>query len=241
MDSNEPLRSLSRRQEKKLLKAAADASRTDFASPDRQGCPDQRTLRLLARRDPSVEDSPELVDHIGTCSQCFVEYSRYRSRHKVSTGLVYAVPCLLLVAGIASWSLGSFSPRPLAPPVEQATQRPPEPALPPEISMVLNLRNSAVVRGDDSSSTQSPIPQLRRAKLALSMQLPVGSEEGPYEVNLTDSGGHAVRTAKGTAALQGFIQVLPIHVDLAELAPGTYILRVRRNEGAWRDFRVRVE
>ena len=239
MDSNEPLRNLSRRQEKTLLKAAADLVRLGFENPERTGCPDSRTLRLLANRDPSVESSPNVIDHIGTCSPCFVEYSRYRSRHKLHTRLCYAVPSVLLMAGIVAWSVGAFSPRPAPTPAQQAAARPPEPGPSLEMSMTLDLRTRAVQRGV-SNTTQTP-QLLNRARLHVSVQLPVGSEEGAYEVMLADGTGGIVREAKGMAAFQGFIQVLPIQLDLVELPAGAYTLRIRREQGTWRDFDVRLE
>jgi hypothetical protein len=60
MEENNPHRSLSRRQEKKLLKAADLAARTEFACPERIGCPDAQTLNRLARRDSGLDPTPDL-------------------------------------------------------------------------------------------------------------------------------------------------------------------------------------
>lgn len=241
MDSNEPLRSLSRRQERNLLKAAASVAGSEFESPSRESCPDHRTLRLLASRDPSVEESPELIDHIGTCSPCFLEYSRYRSRHKLCIRLYYAIPSIFLVAGLAAWSLGALSPRaPMR--IEQAAAPPNAPEPVPELSMTLDLRTRAVPRGEDRSSRAlPPLPQLKRARLVISIQLPVGSEDGHYEASLIDAAGNVRASAKGTATLQRFIEILPIQLDLTELSAGTYTLRLRRDQAPWRDFGVRLE
>src|SRR2546422_10907398 len=88
MDSD---KSLSRRQEKRLLQVAADVTRTEFDRPDRAGCPTAETLDLLARRRFPLMDSQQLVDHIGTCSPCFVAYSRYRAAHKRRVRIGYAL------------------------------------------------------------------------------------------------------------------------------------------------------
>src|SRR5579864_6719032 len=72
----------SRRQERNLLRAAADAARSEFDSPERIDCPAPHTVELLARRSSSITETPDLIDHIATCSPCFVEYSRYRSVYK---------------------------------------------------------------------------------------------------------------------------------------------------------------
>jgi hypothetical protein len=70
------------RQEKSLLRIASQIARSGFDNPQRIGCPASQTLKLLAQRSPSVAESPDLIDHIATCSPCFIEYSRYRTAHK---------------------------------------------------------------------------------------------------------------------------------------------------------------
>jgi hypothetical protein len=107
------------------------------------------------------------------------------------------------------------------------------------MSMTLDLRTRAVQRG--ANNPTQPPPLLNRARLHVSVQLPVGSEEGAYEVVLLDGAGIVLREAKGMAALQGFIQVLPIQLDLADLPAGAYTLRIRREQETWRDFDVRLE
>ena len=72
---NGPDKAFSRRQEKSLLRIAAQITRSAFDSPQRIGCPKSQTLKLLAQRSPSVGESPDLIDHIATCSPCFNEYS----------------------------------------------------------------------------------------------------------------------------------------------------------------------
>ena len=56
MEINDSDKSLTRRQEKNLLKAANAVARSEFANPQREGCPDSETLSLLARRRRSLAD-----------------------------------------------------------------------------------------------------------------------------------------------------------------------------------------
>jgi hypothetical protein len=46
-------------------------ARSGFDNPQRIGCPASQTLKLLARRSPSVAESPDLIDHIATGSPSF--------------------------------------------------------------------------------------------------------------------------------------------------------------------------
>lgn len=238
MDSNEPVRSFTRRQEKKLLEAAAALAREQFANPDRSGCPSERTLRLLASRDPSVESEPPLVDHIGTCSDCFSDYSRYRRDYKFRIRLYFAVPAAVFASVLVAWI---FVPRssPPTPPQVERVEVPPAPRA--EVAMTLDLRNRATVRGETPAKGTGSIPRLAREPLDLSIQLPVGSENGRYELNLIDGKREVLRRATGQAALKSFIQVLSIKLDCSDLPAGTYTLRLRRGQGSWREFGVELE
>jgi len=97
METNNPYKSLSRRQERNLLNAAAAAARSEFESPERTGCPGSAALSLLASRRCSLAESADLIDHIGTCSPCFAEYSRYRAAHKRRVGVFSALACAAAV------------------------------------------------------------------------------------------------------------------------------------------------
>ena len=116
MEMNDSKRSLSRRQEKNLLKAADAVARSEFANPQREGCPGSETLSLLARRRPSLAESADLIDHIGTCSPCFNEYSRCRAVYKRSIRITYALASaaavvLLAVAISQIMAILTWSPR----------------------------------------------------------------------------------------------------------------------------------
>lgn len=108
MEMNETDTVLSRRQEKNLLQVAKAVAQSEFANPQREGCPDSETLNLLARRRPSPAESADLIDHIGTCSPCFDDYSRCRAAYKRAVRFKYALASaaavvLLAVAVSRSW------------------------------------------------------------------------------------------------------------------------------------------
>jgi hypothetical protein len=237
-----PSRSLSRHQEKNLLKAAAAAARTEFDSPQRTGCPDSETLSLLGRRRSLPVDSADLIDHIGTCSPCFVEYSRYRAAHKRRVRISYA-----LAAAAAVVVLSLAIARSVHIPGGQLSPSPKEIARSPVqgdrvTALVLDLRMKGVSRSDTPDRPGNEIPpRLPRTRLSLSIQLPIGSEDGIYDVALTSPAGKSMLETRGEAKLQTFVEVLLVEVNLADLAPGPYQLRLRRTQTQWISFSILLE
>lgn len=238
MEGNSPYRSLSRRQEKNLLKAADAVARTEFGCPERTGCPDSETLGRLARRHSSVEPSPDLIDHIATCSPCFVEYSRYRAAHKLRVRVSYAMVSVaaVVVLLVIGWSVYKPNGQPAISQKEIA--RSPQPFT----ELIVDLRTWAVFRSDAPERQRDHAPlRLPRTRLSLSIYLPAGSEEGTYDVALVDSSERPVQTATGEAKLQKFVQVLPVKLNLSDLARGLYELRIRREQTPWNAYPVFLE
>ena len=242
MEMDKPYRSLSRCQEKNLLKAAAAAARTEFDSPQRTGCPDSETLTLLARRHSSLVALPDLIDHIGTCSPCFTEYSQYRAVHKRHVRIFYAlasaaavVVLSLVIARSIHIPLNHLSPsrKEIARLEVQGNQ---------VTALVLDLRMKGTSRGDrPNRQGDGAPPRLPRIKLSLSIQLPIGSEDGIYDVALINSAGQPVLEMRGEAKLQSFVEVLPVEVNLTDLAPGLYQLRLRRAQTQWSSYSILLE
>ena len=242
MGMDNPSRSLSRNQEKNLLQAAAAAARTEFDCPQRTGCPDSEVLKLLGRRRSLPVDSADLIDHIGTCSPCFIEYSRYRAAHKHRRRISYA-----LAAAAAVVVLSLAIPRLVPIPGGFLFKSPKEIARYPVqgdrvTALVLDLRMKGVSRSDtpDRPGNETP-PRLPRTKLSLSIQLPIGSEDGIYDIALISSAGKSMLETKAEATLQAFVEVLPVQVNLADFAPGLYQLRLRRAQMQWTSYSIVLE
>lgn len=234
MEMSDPHRSLSRHEEKRLLQVAAAAARTEFDSPERTGCPNSEALKSLARLQPSTPETPDLIDHIGTCSPCFIEYSRHRTIHKHRVRILYAVACAAVVlvcfAVVRSLHTPIGGPLPSGKDIARSKE------------LVLDLRLKGVSRSDTPDKQgDGPTPRLPRTSLSLSIQLPVGSEDGSYDVALVNSLGQSVVEARGDAKLQSFVEVLPVQVNLADLAPGLYQLRLRRAQTQWSSYSVFLE
>jgi hypothetical protein len=108
--------------------------------------------------------------------------------------------------------------------------------------VALDLRMTGTIRGDGASRQfQGPTPRLPRARLSITIQLPVGSEDGVYDIAIANSTGQMIVQSRGEARLQNFIEILPLRVNLTELSPGRYELRLRRTQTEWNSYSVVVE
>jgi hypothetical protein len=108
--------------------------------------------------------------------------------------------------------------------------------------LVLDLRMKGVSRSDtpDRQGNEIP-PRLPRTRLSLSIQLPIGSEDGIYDVALISPAGKSMLETRGEAKLHNFVEVLPLDVNLADLAQGMYQLRLRRLQTQWISFSILLE
>lgn len=109
---------------------------------------------------------------------------------------------------------------------------------------VLNLEGLSRTRGTGRPSK----PELQRLptkpRISLSIYLPRGSDEGPYQVRLLQNAEQIeqpIRTFDGTAIVRNGLTVLPIIADFSALRAGTYVLAFRRSDESWRFGRVVLE
>ena len=105
---------------------------------------------------------------------------------------------------------------------------------------LLDLRGRATVRGENPPETSQPPLNVPRNAKTLNLELPIGSNEGPYEVALLDPSGAELFRTSGTAKLEDHIVVLKADADLAAVSPGSYFLGLRQAGLEWMRFPVRV-
>jgi hypothetical protein len=106
--------------------------------------------------------------------------------------------------------------------------------------VVLDLRGRATVRGENPIETNQPLLILPRNAKTLNLELPIGSNEGAYDLALLDPSGAEVFRTSATAKLEDHIAVLRADVDLAGVSPGSYFLGVRQPGVDWTRFPIRV-
>ena len=174
METNNPYKGLSRRQERNLLNAAAAAARSEFESPERTGCPGSAALSLLASRRCSLAESADLIDHIGTCSPCFTEYSRYRAAHERRVGVLSALACaaaaVVLYFGV-SQALNGPGGKPSSMEVARSPETPEQPT-----ELVLDLR----LKGDSERHSRPTRRRDPSAERAIPFDLPADRQRGRH-------------------------------------------------------------
>jgi len=231
MDEKGADRQFTRREERRLLDLATDYVKLGFPNPERLGCPGSQALKSIAGRHLKFPEAEDIIDHIATCSPCFLEYNaiRRRLRRRLVSGTALCCVVGLLLAALI-WRLAMPTRTHNEPIAHQS---------PTAIKAVLDFRNRTVKRSDrEQDPAEAVAPHLKRVLLNLSINLPIGVEDGFYSVQFRNQFGESVVNAEGKAAWDGSAETLVTAVDLRNLAPGEYILAVRRGNSAWRLYPV---
>ena len=106
--------------------------------------------------------------------------------------------------------------------------------------VMLDLRGRAAVRGENPRGTSQPPLEVPRNAKTLNLELPIGSNEGAYDVALLNPSGAELFRTSATAKLEDHIVVLRADVDLARVSPGSYFLGVRQRGLEWTRFPIRL-
>jgi hypothetical protein len=208
-------------------------------NPDRIGCPPRDTLVRLARRQQPIGDPA--YEHLAKCSPCYREFRELQEAAPVSTTpsraasrtWIAAAAAALVVAAGATWWLTRGETNPAAPP---AMSSPAATSLRAE----LDLRKFAVLRNEQGPERQEPVV-VPTGVVELTLLLPVGSEPGPYDIQVLDADLKSLSTAHSVAEIQDFITTLKTTLDLRTVPPGAYRLAVRRQGDDWRMFPARIK
>ncbi|HZW05293.1 MAG TPA: hypothetical protein VFF58_00155 [Candidatus Nitrosotalea sp.] len=209
-------------------------------NPTRAGCPGREVLIAISRRERPIGDPA--YEHLLKCSPCYREFralqqsglpKRDDARPRAMWLAASAAALLLMIAG--AWFV--LSNQRSRPPQEQPGQTAPAAA---ELRAELDLRKYSVARTDQSARELPPV-SLPRGRLTATILLPVGSEPGPYEVQILDSNLRSVTSASGDSEIRDFVTTLRATIDLGSLPPGTYQLALRRHGEDWRLFPATVK
>jgi hypothetical protein len=219
-----------------LMREGAKYFREAFPNPDRIGCPGSATLEALGARSAGADTERAVTDHLTCCSPCFLEYEalvhRRRERHRVKVFAAAAAAVVMISAII--WLSGQW--RHTAPIRETpgvAKSRPaPAPSDPaPEVA-VLDFQNEHRYRGQNPPPQRSASRQkyqLPPRRLALTIYLPIGNEEGSYEIEILNSAGAAVLSRNVEGRLRNHVLTIQLDLDLRALPAGQYIFLMGRN------------
>jgi hypothetical protein len=213
------------KEEKRVLDLLTQGLSREFPNPQRVGCPDSAVLRGIHFRKLRLAEVEPWLEHLSSCSPCFQEFTELRkqSASQRRRTQVWLAAVAVLIVTVAAW-------------LWVRTQRP---VKQPETA-ILDLRERSVSRGQDPTQTdQSPL-EIRRSAKHLIMELPIGSQEGTYEIAFLDESGSAIQSASGTAQLQDHIVTLRAEVDVSAVRPGPYLLALRQPDLRWTRYPVRV-
>jgi len=103
--------------------------------------------------------------------------------------------------------------------------------------VLLDLRNRGTTRGASTKTGEDLA--LPRGRLKLSIYLPIGSEEGLYEVRI--SGRGQSQGAKGQTSFRNHITVLTIGIDATPFEAGSYVLAIRQVGWGWYRYPVKMK
>ncbi len=206
-----------------------DVLRGANPNPTRQGCPPRDVLVALSRRERPMDD-PDW-EHLLECSPCYCEVRDMQRAHVLAARdrpsrrwWIGAAAAAALIVALGVWSLPAN--RSAGPGPTEATAA---------TQVTLDLRPYSVTRGPTESDATPPL-ELPRGVAELTIFLPVGSEPGPYDVQLLDAEQRSLASTQGEAAVRDFVTTLAVTLDLSEVTPGSYSLAVRRTGDGWRVY-----
>ncbi len=252
---------LTRREDRALLKALREIVLTQYPNPERKDCPGTSVLRAIATKRINMFDPAH--EHVGSCSPCFKELTEIRRRLRRRNILMWATSAAATAIVVVSVLLTYPGPQrqenPVARQREQTIQAnnaqdstepadaiktapAPTPPQPKYEMAVLDLRDASVARSVEPaapSSNAKPI-EITRGLLTLLVQLPVGSDSGPYEVQIRDAKQQPIRNAKGEAVIENGITKLSINVDVRSVPPGEYEFAWRQVDFSWRHYPISI-
>ena len=234
MGNKAPCGPPARRIEKQLIKLAGEALRANCRNPERIGCPGPSAVEAVVGRRLEYPSFDDIVDHIATCAPCFEEYNRQRRRQRLRNAGLLLLSCVGLLALGLLWRHGPAE-RPY--PRESAAKRAPAPVL----TATLDYSNWTTERSEQSRPQPKEPPHLTRARLDLTIKLPIGTEDGSFTVQFRTKIDQPVAEATGTATWDGTAEALKIKADLRGVPAGRYTVAIQSRNSSVRRYPVVLE
>jgi hypothetical protein len=111
----------------------------------------------------------------------------------------------------------------------------------PALAATLDYRNWTAERSEQSRSRPAETPHLTRARLDLTIKLPIGTEDAVYTVQFRSSNNETVVEAVGSATWDGTAEAMKIRPDLRNVPAGAYTLAIRSANSSLRLYSVVLE
>jgi hypothetical protein len=218
----------------------------DYPNPERRGCPGSEALKRLASSDLPQTSDPAW-DHVTHCSPCYREFLEFREEQKEANDrarrrrrvVLATAAALILVCGL--WLFLRRSPQTKRPEVADkhtpqiVARVSPRPAY-------LDLESVRVSRGEQDTPKRPLKYILPLDDLDLKVRLPIGSQDGHYQIQiLPEPGQPAVASGDGSAALEEHSVFLKTRINLNGLKPGRYYIAFRRVNSEWTVLPLELE
>jgi hypothetical protein len=100
--------------------------------------------------------------------------------------------------------------------------------------LTIDLSHQLRPRGAEQQPNEQPV-QLERARLNLTIRLPIGEEPGEYQVALR-SGELTFVQGRSAGKLEDQITTLHLQFDCSSLRSAAYVLAIRQDEKAWEEY-----
>jgi hypothetical protein len=215
----------SAREEQRLLDALGRGLLKEFPNPERSGCPGADVLKRIASRTMPLNEAEKWLDHLGSCSPCYGDFSEFRRVHELrqKRALLAIAASILLAAGIAGWVLLQRHNEPL---VAQ--------------TVVLDLRNRSVARDTEPLPTEPPL-EIPQNTSHLDIYLPLGSSDGPYELRISTRKGTTLFSGKGVAKVEQGATHLQVEVNLSSAGHDLYVLQLQKTGSGWASYPLRIK
>jgi hypothetical protein len=200
----------------------------EFPNPNRAGCPGSQILKAMAVRELEQEQVLDWIEHLGTCSPCFREYTDFRKqvvwrRNAAYIGVAAAV---LVVLSFAWWGWRSRHAL----------------VITAHSHVIADLRNRLTLRGEQGTEPGAGPLVFKRGIDEVSVYLPEGSRAGTYEVAVfrEDLGEPLVRTTS-QATLEKDMTDMNVTVDLSRVPSGRYLFAIRLPGIEWSYYPMVIE
>ncbi len=220
-----------------------------YPNPERKGCPGTAALHEIAEQRLPFEDARWA--HVERCSPCYREFLDFREQFKkkqqsskTRTKAMAATAALAIVAIVSIWvareRFGNDSPVSSGTTVAQNATIGSQQATP--IAFV-DFQNQSLTRSPNTAPvSDGQLPSVPHGRVALTINLPIGSAPGEYTLRLltSESDSTALGTFTSVADMDKGATVLRVNADLSSIAPGLYLMAIRHADYSWAYYKFRI-
>ena len=200
-----------------------------FPNPNRAGCPGSETLRAMALRKLEQDKVEDCIEHLGTCSPCFCEYSEFREQLEWRRNVAYvglAAAVVLVLLSIAWWG---WLPR--HPVVISAHNH-----------IVADVRSRRTLRGEQGNKPGVEPLAFKRGIDEVTIYLPEGSRTGTYEVAVfREDRAEPLVSTTGSATIEKGMTELNATLNLSRIPAGHYQMGIRLPGIEWSYYRLVID